>query len=88
MSTWSNNKQAIESFMIGDGLIGISLAGRGLLLIMLIILEPHDISGSNFAYLFILTLTSRWYAKHCIDTRTQNVVGSLKISIIWNIHIN
>ena len=39
------------------------LAGRALLVKMLIILEPHGIFGSNFVYLCILTLSSHWYEK-------------------------
>ena len=38
----------------------IILAGRALLVKMLITLEPHGIFGSNFVYLCILTLPSHW----------------------------
>ena len=41
----------------------IILAGRALLVKMLITLEPHGISGSNVVYLSILTLSSHWYEK-------------------------
>ena len=41
----------------------ISLAGGGQLVKMLITLEPHGIFCSNFAYLYILTLSGHWYAK-------------------------
>ena len=41
----------------------IILAGRALLVKMLINLEPHGIFASNFVYLFILTLFSHWYVK-------------------------
>ena len=41
----------------------IILAGRGLLVKMLITLEPHGIFGSNFVYLCILTLPSPCYAR-------------------------
>ena len=41
----------------------IILAGRALLVKMLITLEPHGIFGSNFVYLCILTLSSHWYEK-------------------------
>ena len=44
-------------------LLSISLAGRGHLVKMLLSLEPHGIFGSNFAYLFILTVSSHCYAK-------------------------
>ena len=39
----------------------IILAGRAVLVKMLITFEPHGIFGSNFAYLCILTLSSHWY---------------------------
>ena len=38
-------------------------AGRGVLVKMLITLEPHGIFQSNFAYLYILALSNHWYAK-------------------------
>ena len=41
----------------------IILAGQALFVKMLIILEPHGIFGSNFAYLCIFTLSSNWYEK-------------------------
>ena len=44
-------------------LLSISLADGGKLVKMLITLESHGIFESNFAYLFILTLFSRWYEK-------------------------
>ena len=39
----------------------IILAGRVLLVKMLITLEPDGIFGSNFIYLRILTFSSNWY---------------------------
>ena len=39
-----------------DGFPSIILYGRGLLVKMLIILNPHGIVKSKFAYLYILTL--------------------------------
>ena len=39
----------------------IFLAGRALLVKMLITLEPRYAFGSNFEYLCILTLSSHWY---------------------------
>ena len=42
----------------------IILAGRALLVKMLITLEPHGIFGSNFVYLCISTLSSHWYEKY------------------------
>ena len=48
---------------IDEAFLSISLSRRGQLVKVLITLEPHDILGSNFAYLFILTLSSHWYAK-------------------------
>ena len=41
----------------------IILSGRALLVIMLIILELHDVFGSNLIYLCILTLFSNWCEK-------------------------
>ena len=41
----------------------INLAGRALLLKMLITLGPLGIFASNFVYLCNLTLPSHWYAK-------------------------
>ena len=38
-------------------------AGWGQLVKMLINFETHGVFGSNFAYLFILTMSSHWYAK-------------------------
>ena len=38
-------------------------AGQDPLVKMLIALEPHDIFWSNFAYLYISTLSRHWYAK-------------------------
>ena len=43
---------------MNEALLSINPAGRGHLVKMLITLEPRDIFGSNFAYLFILTLLS------------------------------
>ena len=39
------------------------LAGRALLVKIIITLEPDGIYGSNFIYLCILTLSSHWYDK-------------------------
>ena len=48
----------------GDkALQSIIVAGRGLLVKMLITLLPYHIFWSNFAYLYILTLLRHWYAK-------------------------
>ena len=42
----------------------IILAGRALLVKMLITVEPHGIFGSNFVYIIcILILSSHWYKK-------------------------
>ena len=41
----------------------ISPAGHGQLVNMLITLEPHGIFWSNFAYLYISTLSGHWFAK-------------------------
>ena len=42
----------------------IILAGRALLVKMLITLEPDGIFGSNFVNLCIFTLSSQWYEKN------------------------
>ena len=39
------------------------MAGRALLVKMLITHEPHGLFGSNFVYFCILTLSSNWYEK-------------------------
>ena len=46
-----------------EALPSIILAGRALLVKMLITLEPDCIFGSNFVYLCILTLSCHWYEK-------------------------
>ena len=46
-----------------EGLLSIISAGCGQLVKMLTTLEWHGIFGPNFAYLFVLTLSSHWYAK-------------------------
>ena len=45
----------------GEASPSIILASQALWVKMLISLEPHDIYGPNFVYLFILTLPSHWY---------------------------
>ena len=42
-----------------EALLSISLAGRGQLVKMLTTLEPHSILGSNIAYTFNLSLSSK-----------------------------
>ena len=49
--------------LMDEGLLSIILAGSGQLVTMLITLEMHELFGSNFEYLSILTLSSHWYAK-------------------------
>ena len=41
-----------------EALLSISVAGRGQLVKMLITIEPHGIFTLNFAYLYILRLSS------------------------------
>ena len=50
-------------FLMDEALLNISPVGHGRLVKILITFEPHGIFGSNFAYLFILTLSNHWYAK-------------------------
>ena len=49
-------------------------AAPGQLVEMLITLEQHGIFGSNNAYLFILMLSSHWYALHRASLRPVEVV--------------
>ena len=53
----------ITTFLMDEALLSIILASRALLVKMLITLEPHCIFGSNFVYLYILTLSCHWYQK-------------------------
>ena len=50
-------------FLMDEALLSTSPALRGRFVKMLITLEVHGIFGSNFAYLFVLTLSSHWFAK-------------------------
>ena len=50
----------------------IILAGRALLVKMLIILEPHGIFGSKVVHLCILTLSSHWNEKG--DEASQSII--------------
>ena len=52
-----------NSIFMDEALLCISPIYRGHVVKMLITLEPHDIFGSNFVYLFILTSSNHWYAK-------------------------
>ena len=49
-------------YLKDEALLSIGMAGRGQLVKMLIALEPHGIFGSNWAYFYILTLSSHWNA--------------------------
>ena len=49
-------------FLMSEGSLSIDSASCDQLVKMLMTLEPHGIVGSNFAYLFILTFSSYWYA--------------------------
>ena len=49
-----------------NGLQGIISANQGLLLKVLITLEPHGIFKSNFAYLHILISSRHRYPKRCL----------------------
>ena len=63
MSTFPNHCHAKTPFKVDEGLLSISTACFGHLVKILITLEPYGIFGSKFAYLFILILSSHWYAK-------------------------
>ena len=38
-------------------------------------LEPHGLFGSNFVYLCILTLSSRWYKKKCDEASLSIILA-------------
>ena len=57
-------------FLTDEALLSINQAGRGQLVKLLITLEPHGIFGSNFAYLFILTLFYP-FSNICTDILSQ-----------------
>ena len=60
----------------GKGLLGLISAGSGLLMKMLITLEPHHIDGFNFAYLYIffcklagkMTIQKKYISHACIES--------------------
>ena len=54
----SNQTNKLTTGMHNIILLSISQASCGQLVLMLKTLGPHGIFGSNFAYLFILTLSS------------------------------
>ena len=58
MSTLSNHWHVQQPILMDEGLLNIISAGCGQLIKILITLEPRGRFGSNFAYLFILTLFS------------------------------
>ena len=49
-------------FLMEEALLSIILVGYGHLANMLIALEPYDIFGAKFEYLFNLTLSKHCYA--------------------------
>ena len=53
----------VTDFLMDEGLLSFISAYCGQLVKMFITLELHGIFRSNCAYLFILTLSSHWYAK-------------------------
>ena len=59
MSTLFDHWHVYLPFLMEEALLSISPAGRGQLVKMLISLEPHSIFGSNFAYAFNLSLSSK-----------------------------
>ena len=61
----------------------IILAGRVLLVKMIITLEPHGIFGSNFVYLFILALYSHWYEKNGDEASPSIILASQALSVKW-----
>ena len=74
MSTLSNHWHSLIFFM-DEALRSISPFGSGQLVKIFIILEPHGIFGSNFAYLFILTLSSHKEASGLSTTGILTYLG-------------
>ena len=62
MATSSSYWYAEQLPLMDEELLSISPVGCGQLVQMLITLEPHGILGSKCACLFILALSSDWYA--------------------------
>ena len=64
----------------------ISLADnwQALLVKMLITLERHGISGSNFLHLCILTLSSHWYEKG--DETSPGIILADRALLVKNAH--
>ena len=60
MSTFPNDWHVKPHFLIDMGLLSNCPACCGQLVKIPITLEPYGIFGSNFAYLFILTLSSHF----------------------------
>ena len=59
MSTLFDHWHVYPPFLVDKALLSISPAGRCQLLKMLTTFEPHSIFGSNFAYAFNLSLSSK-----------------------------
>ena len=53
----------VTALLMDEALLSISPVGHGQLVKMLITLELHGVFRSNFAYLFILKMSSHWYVK-------------------------
>ena len=68
-----------------DALLSISLAGHGQLLKMLITLEPHGVFSLNFAYLYIIRLSSVYQIKlNMIDSKNYVTLNNLSFLINSN----
>ena len=53
------------------------MAGRALLVKMLITVEPNDIFGSNFVYMIcILTLSRHWYETKSDEASPSTILSS------------
>ena len=63
------------------GLLSIGPVCHGQLVKILITLEPYKIFRSNFAYLFLLILSSHWYAKRCQGFAEDHFGYSVRLSV-------
>ena len=64
----------------------IILAGRALLVKMLITLKPHGIFSSNFVCLCILTVSSHWYENKKSDEASPSIILASQALLVKNTH--
>ena len=70
-----------------EALLSIGLVGCGQLVKMLRTLEPHSISGSNLAWLFILTLSSHKAIMSHIE-KLSDIMDFGKYEVHYTLHSN